>query len=257
MTVDLHFNRFGDGSAVMILHGLFGSSRNWQSMAKKLAGQYCVYTVDLRNHGLSGSAESMSYPEMANDVVQLIRRLYLDQIVLVGHSMGGKVAMQTALSHPEIVCRIAILDIAPVAYAHRYGKLFTVMKQLPVDEIKSRQEAETWLNAQVDDLLLTRFLLQNLVREEVGFAWRINIETIQNNIEIISGFPKIDKMLTYPNPALFLGGANSHLLQEKYHPLIRKHFPSAEIHLLENAGHMLHVEQPDLVEDLLRAFLCH
>ncbi len=255
MPVTLHYNTFGQGPAVMILHGLFGSSRNWQGMAKRLADRYQVITVDLRNHGQSASIVTMSYPEMAADVIQLIQDLSLAGVRLVGHSMGGKTAMQAALTAPGIIERLVVLDTAPVSYAHRYGKIFFALRNLPLKEIRNREEAEAMLDEQINDLFLTRFLLQNLVRNEDRFEWRINIKIIEDNIETISGFPEATPGIHYDGPALFLGGANSHFIQAQHYPDILSRFPNATIRLLEGTGHMLHVEQSLEVENSLRAFL--
>jgi len=256
MPVKLHYSTLGTGKPVIILHGLFGSSRNWQSVAKALAGEYRVITPDLRNHGQSEHADSMTYTEMAEDVLALIRDQSLEKVSLVGHSMGGKVAMLSALlNSPSLIEKLAVLDIAPVSYEHRYGKLFEAMHNLPLDRIKNRNEAEKILNDQINDIFLTQFLLQNLVKSEKGFEWRFNLRAIQDNIETISSFPEIEPNTKYDKPALFLGGATSHFIQPQYHDDIRKYFPNADIELIENAGHMLHIEQPEVVVDKIRNFL--
>ncbi len=255
MTVKLHYNIAGKGNPIIILHGLFGSSRNWQSAAKILAEEYQVITPDLRNHGQSFHAQSMTYTEMAEDILELIKTNSLDNVCLVGHSMGGKVAMMNALLHSHFIDRLAVLDIAPVSYEHRYGKLFQAMQNLPLDQIKNRNNAEEILNDQINDQFLTQFLLQNLVRAEDGFEWRINLPAIQSNIESISSFPDMGNDKQYDKPALFLGGENSHFVQPEYHGEIKKHFPNAEIELLPDAGHMLHIEQPEVVVDKIRQFI--
>lgn len=255
MTVRLHYNIHGEGAPLIILHGLFGSSRNWQTIAKKLVGNFQVITPDLRNHGMSFHALSMTYTEMAEDILELIRDLSLDNVSLIGHSMGGKVAMINALFHSHVIEKLAVLDIAPVSYEHRYGKLCQAMQNLPLDQINNRNEAGEILNDQINDLFLTQFLLQNLLRAEDGFEWRINLPAIQSNIESISSFPDMGNGKQYDKPALFLGGEKSHFVQPEYHGEIKKHFPNAEIELIENAGHMLHIEQPDIVIDKIRNFL--
>ena len=257
MPVKLHYNIFGEGKPVIVLHGLFGSSRNWQSVAKTLSENFQIITPDLRNHGQSFHAESMSYTEMAEDVLELIKINSLDNVSLIGHSMGGKVAMINALLHSHVIDKLAVLDIAPVSYEHRYGKLFQAMQNLPLDQIKNRNEAEEILNDQINDLFLTQFLLQNMVRAEDGFKWRINLPAIQSNIESISSFPDMGNDKQYDKPALFLGGKNSHFVQPEYHDEIKKHFPNAEIELIENTGHLLHIEQPEVVVERIRQFINH
>ena len=255
MSVKLHHNIIGTGNPVIILHGLFGSSRNWQSVAKTLSENFQIITPDLRNHGQSFHAESMTYTEMAEDVLTLINELSLGKVSIVGHSMGGKVAMINALLHSHMINKLAVLDIAPVSYEHRYGKLFQAMNNLPLDQIKNRNEAEKILNDQINDIFLTRFLLQNLSRTDNGFEWRFNLPAIQSNIEHISSFPDLELDAKYEKPALLLGGNNSHFVQPDYHGVIKKYFPNAEIELIENAGHMLHIEQPEVVINSIRQFI--
>ncbi len=255
MPVKLHYNLFGEGPPVIILHGLFGSSRNWQSVAKALSDTHQIITVDLRNHGLSAHTASMSYQDMAGDIHALIRQLSLDDVSLVGHSMGGKAAMMLALSSPEMVSKLAVLDIAPVSYEHRYGKIFHVLQNLPLDMIKNRNEAAKILNNQLEDDFLTQFLLQNLIKDENSFIWRLNIPSLLNNIDLIGGFPEVGSDARYHQPALFLGGRNSHFIQPEHHPVIQSYFPNADIALIDNAGHMLHIEQPVIVIDKLRKFI--
>lgn len=255
MPVNLHFNDIGRGKPVIILHGLFGSSRNWQGIAKELASEFRVITVDLRNHGQSESADSMTYPEMAEDVYHLMSRLSLEQPALIGHSMGGKVAMMTALEYQKHIKNLIVLDIAPVNYGHRYGKIFAAMNSLQPGQITSRNEAEDLMNQTINDSSLTRFLLQNLARSGPGFQWRINIKTIEKNIELINTFPENIDSLKYGKPALFLGGKNSNFIQLQFNKAILDLFPAAVIELIENAGHMLHIEHAETVIGKIRNFL--
>ena len=255
MTIHLHYNITGSGDPVIVLHGLFGSSRNWQGMARRLGRTHQVIAVDLRNHGQSHQADSMTYPEMAEDVLGLVKQQNLVNVTLIGHSMGGKVAMACALLQTHSITRLVVLDIAPVTYQHHYGKLFFAMQNLPLEKIRNRNEAERMLDEMVNDIKLTRFLLQNLVRAETGFRWRINLPLIQNNIEHISNFPLPTAHTVYDRPALFLGGGESHFLQPVHHPAIRALFPSARIELIDNVGHMLHIDEPDIVLDRIRQFI--
>ena len=239
----------------MILHGLFGSLGNWRMMAKNLSVNHQVITVDLRNHGKSAHAGSMTYVEMAEDVLHLITDQALRNTTLIGHSMGGKTVMTAALMQPELIDRIIVMDIAPVSYKHRYGKLFSAMRDLPLNGIKTRNEAEKKLDALINDPELARFLLQNLVRTGNGFAWRLNLPALRNNIEHISGFPDLGPHAQYRKPALFLGGANSHFIRPEHHPAIHGYFPKAEIESIDKVGHMLHMEQPEIVLDKIRRFI--
>ena len=255
MPVRLHYRDTGKGEPVIILHGLFGSSRNWQGIAKKLAEEFRIIAVDLRNHGQSAFADSMLYTEMAEDLFHLISQLSLESPNLIGHSMGGKVAMMTALNYQTLVKKLVILDIAPVNYGHRYGKIFSALNSLPLNRITSRNEAEKILDQTINDQDLTRFLLQNLTRSGPGFQWRINIRSIEENIEYINTFPENIDSRKWNKPALFLGGKNSMFIQPRFHKAILDLFPAAEIELIENAGHMLHIEQAATVVGKIRDFL--
>jgi len=256
-TVQLHHRHNGEGRPVIVLHGLFGSSRNWYSMTKKLSEHCRVITVDLRNHGLSAHTDTMNYPEMADDVLALAEQLGLSTYSVIGHSMGGKVAMHMALSRPGVIDNLVVLDIAPVEYRHRYGKIFTAMKQLPLHTIKNRDEAETLFCPTIGDRNLCRFLLQNLVRTGNGFTWRINLPVLENNIDRIADFPEFPPSQRFDGPSLFLGGSQSDFIVNDHLPVIRQLFPSADIQWLEQAGHMLHVEQPDAVFDKIIQFINH
>ncbi len=169
----------------------------------------------------------MTYTEMAEDVLDLIKHQSLENVSLIGHSMGGKVAMVYTLLHPLLIEKLIVLDIAPVSYEHRYGKLFQAMQDLQLDQVKDRIEAGIILNDQINDTFLSQFLLQNLNRDENGFQWRLNLPAIQNNIELISGFPDIGSDTKYDKPALFLGGKKSHFIQPDYHKTIQGYFPKA------------------------------
>lgn len=255
MPAKLHYKISGSGEPVLILHGLFGSSTNWRSVARALSDDYQVITPDLRNHGLSEHIDTMTYQEMADDIMQLLDDLSLERITLAGHSMGGKVAMINALLYPDRINRLLVLDIAPADYEHRYGKIFHAMQNLPLDSINNRNEAELILNEQFDDLFLVRFLLQNLVRTENGFEWRINLPAIQDNIDLINSFPQLETGKSFDNPVRFLGGKTSDFITPTHLQTIHKYFPGADVDHVENAGHMLHVEQPEKVLDELRLFL--
>lgn len=253
--VPLHHRIYGRGSPVIILHGLFGSSRNWLSMTKKLAEHHLVITADLRNHGKSPHSDTMNYPEMSGDVFDLAERLGLPTYSVVGHSMGGKVAMQMALARPDVIDSLVVLDIAPVEYDHRYGKIFTAMKQLPVDRLKNRQEAEDLFCPLIGDTYLCQFLLQNLVRNGDAFSWRINLPALENNIDRIAAFPELQASRRFDGACLFLGGKQSDFILPGHIPLIKQFFPGAEIQWLDEAGHMLHVEKPDSVFGEIRQFI--
>jgi len=255
MPVKLKYNIFGKGCPVIILHGLLGSSRNWTTIAKRLAEVYQVITVDLRNHGDSEHHESMSYEDMADDVEHLIKELCLKNTIIIGHSMGGKTAMTSSLRNPGLVSALIVLDIAPVRYLHQIDVLIDAMNTVDMATIESRSDVERQLALTIGDSELRQYLLQNLVRNDHGYYWRANLASIRSNMDCISGFPEVLSGKEYPGPALFLAGINSDFINYKIEPAIHHYFPAAIIEYIENAGHWLHVDQPGNVAKKITMFL--
>ena len=257
MPVTLNYQTFGEGKPIIILHGLLGSSRNWSSIAKRLSSSHQVITADLRNHGESEHAEEMSYEDLANDVLHLIENLGLDKTTIIGHSMGGKTAMVSALLNPSLIDQLIILDIAPVTYDHKYGDLFSALKQLPLETISNRKEADEHLAAALPEAEagLRQFLLQNLVKEGERYRWRINLAAIIENIPAITDFPFTNLADSYPGKSLFLSGENSEYILDEHHPVIRQYFPEAEIYTIEKAGHWIQADNPGAVLEKIMNFL--
>ena len=257
MPVNLAYEALGSGDPLLILHGLFGSKRNWLSIAKPLSEFAQVIAVDLRNHGESAHAPTMTYPEMAEDVIHLADQLGLDHITLAGHSMGGKVAMIAALHHPDRIKRLLVLDIAPVYYQSGFARYLDVMQSMPLDRISSRREAEQHLASEIANDLVRQFLLQNLRREGGSFHWRINLQGIRDNLSEIAGFPDVGAETTYSGPSLFVAGGRADYLTSAHEPTIRRYFPKAVLHTINNAGHWLHAEEPAAVLDAFRQLLSY
>jgi esterase len=260
--MQLAFNQFNvtedsdsDRQTILILHGLFGSKRNWQSIARQLSEQYQVFTLDLRNHGESGHHDDMTYQVMADDVFQFISEHSLKNVSVVGHSMGGKVAMQMALLHPEIIKRLVIIDIAPVKYEHGFNDLIESLRALPLDQISSRQEADEHMRSTVQPETLRQFLLQNLKNSEDGFHWRINLDAIQANINALMDFPVNHRGAQYQNSVLFLRGEKSDYIKHEYEQNIFKIFSRALFITVADTGHWLHAENPDFVVQEIRKFV--
>lgn len=251
----LNYIEFGKGRPVIILHGLFGSARNWQSIAKTLAENYRVITPDLRNHGLSPHVDNMSYPEMADDIIRLVNKLELNNVILVGHSMGGKVAMTACLLKPELLTGLIVIDIAPVTYKHDFLSLVEAMNELNLSNIKNRTDAEDELFRSTNNINLARFIVQNLVRTNEGFQWRINLKQITSCLEGLSTFPEALADHSCRLPSLFLGGADSNYVRSIHNEAIYKYFPAAEIKMLENAGHWLHVDKPEEFMKSITSFI--
>ncbi len=240
----LHFERQGEGPALLIIHGLFGSARNWRSLARRYAARFDVIAVDLRNHGESFHARQMDYPTLARDLLDLIDALSIERAHLLGHSMGGKAAMMFAHLWPERLDRLLVADIAPVAYDHSYDGLIEPAMHLDLTRITSRRDADQRLKPAIPDDAVRLFLLQSLVHDERGWRWQINWPAIRDNIRHITGFPPIDDWCI-ERPALFVRGGFSSYLKDEYWPLIEAHFPRAQLETIVRAGHWLHAEQPD------------
>lgn len=253
--ISLNYTELGQGRPVIILHGLFGSARNWQGIARALADNYRVITPDLRNHGQSPHLDSMSYSEMADDVIAIADKLNLSEIIIVGHSMGGKVAMTAALTQPERFSALVIVDIAPVEYEHDFNLFIDAMLSLNLQTLKSRAQAETALTKVIDDISVIQLLLQNLIRSGDKFEWRINLQGIMTNLGLIGQFPDTLKNSVCRLPALFLGGSESDYLRSLYNNEIYQYFPSAEITMINGSGHWPHAEKPNEFLKHLKTFI--
>jgi pimeloyl-ACP methyl ester carboxylesterase len=255
MSVALAAVEQGAGPPVVILHGLFGAARNWTSIAKRLAATHRVYSVDLRNHGASPWADSMSYAEMADDVRAFLRRQGLDRATLLGHSMGGKVAMLTALRHGEAVDRLVVVDIAPVPYPQTFLPYARAMQVADLGAATRRSEVEAQLRGPVPDATVRLFLMQNLVSEEGRLRWRVNLPVLERSMAALSDFPDLPSDRIYDGPTLFIAGEYSDYVGRAHHAAIERRFPHAEIVEVADAGHWVHAERPDAFLEALAPFL--
>lgn len=244
MAVALAYQEFGDGEPLVILHGLFGSGRNWQSVAKRLAGSYHVYTVDLRNHGRSPWAETMTFADMAEDLRLFLDTHDLETAIVLGHSVGGKTAMTFALEHPDRVEELIVVDIAPVAYDHTFLPLVQAMQAVDLEDLKRRSEAEAHLVESIPDTPTRKFLLQNLVMAKHRLKWRINLDAIGHAMSTLTDFPD-EARHEYEGRALFISGEKSDYIAREHHDAIFTLFPQAEFAVIPDAGHRVHAEQPD------------
>ena len=244
MPLQLAFEATGDGPPVVILHGLFGSSRNWRSVARALATHHRVLCVDLRNHGRSPWAASMSYLEMAEDVRMLIESEGLKRPVLIGHSMGGKIAMALALEHPGAVGRLIVVDIAPVPYADRFTPLLDVMRGIETQSLSQRADAMRQMAGRIPDPAAVGFLMQNLVARDEHFDWRLNLPAIGAAVSSLSGFPPALLLRSYRGPATLIHGALSDYVQADDLALLAEPFPRLEAVEIAGAGHWVHADCP-------------
>lgn len=245
-TVPLAFETFNpdqSGVPLLILHGFFASARNWRTLAKRWSEQRPVYALDLRNHGNSPQHAQMDYPEMAADVLAFMVSQGWAKADLLGHSMGGKVAMWLALNHPHCVRQLVVADIAPVSYSHCFDQTINSLRALQLADLQNRKQAEERLAPAIADLSYRQFLLQNLQLEQGQYRWRINLDFFQHNAHHIVAFPDSHHLPAFARPVLFLAGEQSYYIRPD---AIAMHFPRAEIIELPGTGHWLHVDAPDL-----------
>jgi esterase len=249
----LFFRELGQGQPVVILHGIFGSSDNWLTQAKLLSPNYRVLSVDLRNHGHSPHVDEFDYPSMVADIEEFIAHHQLADPVMIGHSMGGKVAMNFAVAHPERLQKLIVVDIAPKPYDLEHYIIMDGLKAVPIDKITSRNEADQALVPYVAESDVRQFLLKNLHRKpEGGFKWKINLPAIEKNLR------KIGFDLHYPGrfekPTLFIRGSRSKYVADEDMKRIREVFPLAELRTLDT-GHWVQAEKPQEFVDAVQGWL--
>lgn len=238
--------------ALLIAHGLFGSARNWGAMAKRLATDRQVITVDMRNHGDSAWQSTHSYNDLANDLAEVIAAQGGAMDVL-GHSMGGKAAMVLALTQPHKVARLLIGDIAPAAYHHSQNGLIDAMEALDLSDLSSRTEADKRLATQIDAPAIRAFLLQSLDLKTQPPQWRLNLSVLRAYMDNIIGWPT-QIAGQFDRPALFLAGAQSDYVLPEHRASIKSLFPKAHFAKIPDAGHWLHADQPRAFEGVIRSF---
>jgi len=250
----LNYRKLGSGSPLFILHGVFGSSDNWQTLGKEFAEHYTVYLIDQRNHGNSPHSSEMSYEAMVSDLRQLMDNEGLNTIDILGHSMGGKTAMNFAVTFPERVEKLIVVDIAPIYYPPHHQQIFEGFHSIDLQRIESRKEADQQMAKKVKEFGVRQFILKNLTRnEENQFAWKINLEAIEQNIETLGS--GLTEGQTFDKKTLFIGGSKSDYIQQKDHQTIQNHFPQADIRMVEDAGHWVHAEKPEELKTLVLEFL--
>ncbi|MFD2740145.1 alpha/beta fold hydrolase [Sulfitobacter aestuarii] len=253
----LSFTEFGDHTptaenpALLIVHGLYGSGRNWGVIARRLGDSRRVVTLDMRNHGHSPRAPSHSYPDMAEDLAELIEHLG-GPVDLCGHSMGGKAAMALALLHPEKLRKLIVADIAPVAYSHDQQQFIDAMRRVDLSTLTRRSEAESQLAEAGVDRSLQSFFTQSL--DVTNRQWRLNLNVLDAEMDKIIGWPET-LVGSFSGPTLFLSGAESEYVLPEHRDRIKSLFPTARFAKLPGAGHWLHAEKPREFEAALRTFL--
>lgn len=251
----LFHQAYGEGPALLILHGLLGASGNWHTLSRSVfSEEYSVFTLDLRNHGRSPHDPVFDYPSMTADVREFIEDHQLGPVHVLGHSMGGKVAMWLALEHPALVSKLIVADMAPRAYPPHHMHILNALKGLDLPAFSSRQAIDQALAASIKETGVRQFLLKNLASQGSGqYSWKMNLNGIYNNYERINA--GIETNLQFAGPTLFVKGGRSNYITDKDAPHIQQLFPAAQIQNLPNAGHWVHAEAPEAFSSMVMSFL--
>ncbi|MEH8020693.1 alpha/beta fold hydrolase [Rheinheimera metallidurans] len=238
---------------VVLIHGLFGSYENLGVIARSLSEQFHIINIDVRNHGRSEHSEQMNYALMTEDLAQTLDALGINQVALLGHSMGGKLAMAFALAYPERVTKLILADIAPIHYPPRHSNVFAGLIAVNLASITSRTDADKQLAEFITEPGVRQFLLKSLIKENDSFAWRFNLAALHDNYnELISAGAEQGQ---YLGPTLFIKGGNSDYILPEYKQRITQLFPKAEAKVIQDTGHWLHAEKPAMFSRLVIDFL--
>jgi len=241
----LHSNIIGSGKPLIILHGFLGMSDNWKTLGKKYAENgFEVHLIDQRNHGRSFHSDIFNYEALVFDLKYYLKGHQIGKTILIGHSMGGKTAMQFACNHPENITKLIVADIAPKYYPAHHDEIIKGLQSLDFETIKSRTEADKALAKHVSSFGVRQFLLKNLYWKTKGkLAFRINLPVLANNMHEVG--ENISALDSFEGPTLFLKGDRSEYITDNDSEIIQKHFPNAVIDTIKNAGHWLHAENPE------------
>lgn len=254
MSPKLHSTRSGEGPAVILLHGLFGAGNNLGALARALQDRYEVHCVDLPNHGRSQWLDDAGLAAMAACLRDWMAHHGLASARVVGHSLGGKVAMQLALDAPRLVAALVVADIAPVAYPGHHDAVFAALEAVVEANCSSRQEAARVMSAHIEEEQITQFLLSSLQRGSEGvYRWRFNLAGIRRNYHAVREAPVATS--PYPGPALFIKGGDSDYILEQHRRPILALFPQAAVKVMPGCGHWLHAERPSLFNSIAGRFL--
>lgn len=262
--MQLYFQRYPEGADLqedsrppaIIIPGLFGSTSNWRSLARSMGEHYPVIVIDQRNHGRSPHADSQTYADMAQDLLDFVDHQGFEQCIPCGHSMGGKVAMVFSLLYPERVARLAVLDIAPLPYTHSHAPFLDELMKIDLSSLPSRSAADRALQHAIPDIGTRLFLLQSLTGSPGNYHWRLNLEILHRFMPDIVGFPTDELAGKFSDvTAMFVFGENSDYVRAEHHERCRSYFPNVQFEGIPDAGHWLHIEQPKAVLDTLLHFV--
>lgn len=252
-SIPLNYKKYGSGEPLIILHGLFGSHNNWANICAQLAQVYSVYALDLRNHGDSPHSAKFDLECMATDLNAFMSRLGIVRAIVLGHSMGGKVAMTFAQIHPEKVSKLIVVDIAPRSYGEDQRPLVDALVELDLSSCSRQQDVHNALAAAIPSIEVRYFLLTNLVRDKhQNFTWKINLKTIAASLKnIVTG---ISPNHIFKNPTLFLKGELSDFITSADLPMIRKIFPLSDVKTIKGAGHWVHIDETETFVQMVNEF---
>ena len=243
----------GQGEPLVLMHGLFGSRENLGAIARFLSDYFCVYSLDLPNHGRSAHSDEFDLHSMAESIDAWMQGIGLSKALFFGHSLGGKAAMEFALVYPHRVSKLVVADIAPVAYGHRHELVFEGLLAIDLPQLNSRVEANAVLERYVPELPVRNFLLKNLQKNTQGeFEWRMNLQSIHTHY---ADLIKANSEVCIDKPVLFLKAENSEYIKAEYRNDIVSRFSAAELKVVSNTGHWLHAEKPELIARLVQRFL--
>lgn len=255
MSVKLSHNVIGEGQTLVILHGLFGSKRNWSSIARQLSDTFRVLTVDLRNHGESPWNDIHDYPSMAEDVATLIENECSEPAIVLGHSMGGKVAMYLSLVWPHLVDQLIVVDIPPARSSGTPIDYVHAMQKVPLATLSHRRDVELALADMIPDPKVRGFLVTNITSRTEGLVWIANLDAIEKHFDQILDWPDSLNGRQFSRPTIFLEGEQSTFVGSEHEEVIRHFFPLAHRQVIENAGHWVHVENTEAFLHAVRAFV--
>ncbi|GAA6205859.1 MULTISPECIES: alpha/beta fold hydrolase [Thalassotalea] len=249
----LNYQQSGEGENLVLIHGLFGSLENLNMVAKTLNQDFCVTNLDVRNHGLSFHENNMEYPTLALDIIDTLDHLNIESTHLLGHSMGGKIAMQVALDFPERVNKLIVADISPVQYPQHHDHIITGLQSIDLSKITNRKQADEQLAQYVDDKGVRQFLLRNLHKVADKLAFKCNLSFIaQCYPQIIKGYQGSH---VFQKPTLFIKGGDSDYITEQHRPIIRQLFPHSKAKIIQGTGHWLHAEKTAAFNNSVKSFL--
>ena len=249
----LNYQQSGTGENLVLIHGLFGSLENLNMVAKVLSQFYCVTNVDVRNHGFSFHENNMEYTDLAQDVIDTLDHLNIDSTYILGHSMGGKIAMQVALDFPERINKLIVADISPVQYPQHHNQIIAGLQSIDLSKVANRKQADEQLSHYVEDVGVRQFLLRNLHKVDDKLVFKCNLEFIAHCYpQIIKGYQQDN---TFLKPTLFIKGGNSDYITAEHRSIISQLFPHSKAKIIQGAGHWLHAEKTVAFNNTVKTFL--